>query len=72
MPSPTETAKELGRAIRAGRKTGKLTQAQLAGLCNYGRRFVIDVEAGRPQTTLLGVLTLARAVGVNIKIERPH
>ena len=72
MPSPTETAKELGSAIRLGRKASKLTQVQLAGLCNYGRRFVIDVEAGRPQTTLLGVLTLARAVGVTIRIERPQ
>ena len=39
--------KDLADIIRKKRKEQKLTQPQLAGLCNVGVRFIVDLESGK-------------------------
>ncbi|MFR8206794.1 MAG: hypothetical protein ACLU99_11110 [Alphaproteobacteria bacterium] len=39
--------KDLADMIRKKRKEQKLTQPQLAGLCNVGVRFIVDLESGK-------------------------
>lgn len=53
-----------GAAIRAGRKALKLRQDQLALATGVGRRFLIDLEAGKPSCQLGRSLLVAQALGL--------
>jgi len=65
-------AKELGDAIRAARKAQGLKQKDLAGLCNTGLRFIVELEAGKPNCRLELALKVAQAVGLKLNLEGPH
>lgn len=67
-----QNAKELGAAIRRARKAQGLKQKDLAGLCNTGLRFIVELEAGKPNCRLELALKVARAVGLNLTLEGPH
>lgn len=67
-----KTAKELGSAIRLARKAQGVTQKDLAGLCNTGVRFIVDLEAGKPNCRLELALKVAANVGVRLNIEEPR
>ena len=41
------TFEDIAIKIRNERKKQNLTQTELAGLCNVGLRFIVDVEAGK-------------------------
>ena len=40
--------KAIGAILRAQRKNMKLTQSDVAGLCNVGTRFISELENGKP------------------------
>lgn len=67
-----KTAKELGDAIRKARKTQGLKQKDLAGLCNTGLRFIVELEAGKPTCRLELALKVAHAVGLKLNVEEPR
>lgn len=64
MSTPTE----IGRAIRAARRTHGLTQEQLAELSGASTRTVREIEKGSGATSLDTVIGVAAAVGVAIGI----
>jgi transcriptional regulator with XRE-family HTH domain len=64
--------KDLGAAIRRARKAGGLLQAQLAGLCNTGPRFISDLENGKASCQLGLALKVADRVGLKIRLEGPR
>lgn len=63
------TAQELGTLIRQNRKGQGLTQADLAGSCGVGVRFIVDLENGKPTCELEKALKVARMLGIRLAAE---
>ena len=58
------SAAEFGRAVRDRRRALGLTQEELATRCGVGKRFIVDLEAGKPTSQLGKALTAASEVGI--------
>ena len=62
----SEAAFAFGALIRSRRKVLKMRQDQLALATGVGRRFLIDLEAGKPSCQLGRSLLVAKALGLNL------
>src|SRR5215468_11221764 len=62
----SEAAFAFGTLIRSRRKVLKMRQDQVALATGVGRRFLIDLEAGKPSCYLGLSLLVAEAVGLRI------
>ncbi len=60
------TASAFGSLIRGRRKALKLRQDQLALATGVGRRFLIELEAGKPSCQLGRSLLVAQALGLTV------
>jgi HTH-type transcriptional regulator / antitoxin HipB len=67
-----QSAKDIGSAVRRARKAQSLKQKDLAGLCNTGLRFIIDLESGKPTCRLGLALKVANALGLKLSLEEPR
>lgn len=66
-PSTTITsARDLGRLVRQARKRRKLSQQAFADLVGVGRRFISELEKGKPTLEIGKVLQVAAATGINV------
>lgn len=67
-PAPPEetlsAASALGVAVRQRRQALTLTQQQLADRAVVGRRFIVDLERGKPTLEIGKVLTVTQALGL--------
>ena len=61
--SASEAASAFGTFIRSRRKALQMRQDQLALATGVGRRFLIDLEAGKPSCQLGRSLLVAEALG---------
>lgn len=61
---PTSETLQFGRAIRHLREVAGLRQEDVALLANVGRRFVIELEAGKPTCELARALRVAQVLGL--------
>ena len=59
-----EAAAAFGALIRSRRKTLNMRQDQLALATGVGRRFLIDLEGGKPSCQLGRSLLVAEALGI--------
>jgi transcriptional regulator with XRE-family HTH domain len=59
-----QVAAAFGALIRSRRKTLNMRQDQLALATGVGRRFLIDLESGKPSCQLGRSLLLAEALGI--------
>src|SRR5579862_6484869 len=59
-----EMAQAFGSIIRSRRRALKMRQDQLALATGVGRRFLIELEAGKPSCQLGRSLMVARALGL--------
>ena len=64
-----QSVSDLGSIIRKQRKSLKLTQTQVAERCNTGVRFIVDLENGKPTIQMGKAIDLARALGIQIKLD---
>jgi y4mF family transcriptional regulator len=64
MPSDSELAARFGALVRERREHLKLTQDDLALSTGVGRRFIIELEAGKAKAQLGKALLVAEAVGL--------
>src|SRR6202521_6161752 len=62
----TESALVFGSLIRSRRKALKMRQDQLALGTGVGRRFLIELEAGKPSCQLGRRLLVAEALGLRL------
>src|ERR1700674_2323699 len=62
--SASEAALAFGTFIRSRRKALQMRQDQLALATGVGRRFLIDLEAGKPSCQLGRSLLVAEALGL--------
>ena len=60
---------KIGKFIAECRKKQNLTQTQLAGLCNVGLRFIVDLEAGKETCQIGKVLLVLDVLGINLVME---
>ena len=59
-------AHAFGSLVRSRRKAMRMRQDQLALAIGVGRRFVIDLEAGKPSCQLGRSLLVAKALGLDL------
>lgn len=64
------SATELGEAVRDARKAQGLRQGELALAAGTGRRFVVDLERGKPTAQLAQVLRVVQALGLSVELQR--
>jgi y4mF family transcriptional regulator len=63
-----DSAAAIGRAVRLHRKASGLTQAQAAGLCGVGARFLSELERGKETAEIGKVLRVLRGLGLVLSI----
>lgn len=63
------TASDIGALIRDQRKKQKLDQADLAKKVGVNRRWVLEVERGKPRAEVGLVLKTLHALGLTLLIE---
>jgi y4mF family transcriptional regulator len=60
------SAADIGRLIRETRERNRLSQQKLAGLANVGRRFLSELENGKPSLAFEKVIDVARALNIDL------
>lgn len=65
-----QTYEEIGSIVRTERKAQGLRQEELALAAGTGRRFVSELESGKPTVQLRAVLQVLRALGLELEIQR--
>ena len=60
------TPKDLARLIKSIRKSVGLTQVELAGLCNVGNRFIVELEQGKPTIEIGKAFHVACMLGIKL------
>ena len=63
------TAKDIGALIRDQRKKQKLDQAKLAEKVGVNRRWVLEIERGKPRAEIGLVLKTLNALGLTLSVE---
>lgn len=61
-----ESVSDLGKIVRRARRRDGLSQAQLAAMAGTGRRFVSELEAGKPTMEFERLLKVCNALGVSL------
>jgi y4mF family transcriptional regulator len=61
-----DNIEDLGQMVRGLRERRKLSQQEFADLAGVGRRFVSELENGKPTLEFAKVLQVARAVGISL------
>lgn len=69
MHTIIRTAEQLGKNIRAARKSLNLTQPELALVAGVGVRFIVDLESGKPTVQLQKTLDVLAALGADLSIQ---
>lgn len=63
---PLDSIIDLGRMVRRLREHRKLSQQEFADLAGVGRRFLSELENGKPTLEFGKVLQVARAAGISL------
>jgi HTH-type transcriptional regulator/antitoxin HipB len=61
-----DTPEALGTFLRVARRAAGLTQAEAAGLCNVGTRFLNEIEHGKSTAALGKVMQVLRGYGIRL------
>ena len=61
-----DTTADLGGVVRRARRRRELSQAGLAELAGTGRRFVSELEAGKPTIEFERLLAVCRVLGIHL------
>lgn len=70
MATPIYTPQDLARTVRATRQQLGMTQDDLALASGTGRRFIGDLESGKPTVRLDSVLAVIAALGLRVELQR--
>lgn len=66
IPHTIDNAATLGRTIRARRTSLGFSQQRIADLAGVGRRFISELEAGKPSLEFDRVLHCCAALGIDL------
>ncbi len=67
---PVRRVGDIGQLVKAARKDMKLNQQRFADLAGVGRRFLSELEAGKPTLEMGRVLDVCQAAGIDIAASR--
>jgi len=70
--SALQSIAELGKIVRKARKAMKMNQAEFAAHAGVGRRFVSELESGKPSLEFNKVLACAAAAGIDLVVKGRH
>ena len=70
MTPAIRTPQDLARSIRSTRHELGMTQDDLALASGTGRRFIGDLESGKPTVRLDSVLAVIAALGLRVELQR--
>lgn len=65
-PIYLKTPGDIGKLVRERRREFGMTQDEFAGLANVGRRFLIELEKGKPTLQIDRVLSVLQACGYDL------
>jgi y4mF family transcriptional regulator len=65
-PKIITSVKDLGHQIKIVRRERKLSQEALADLSGVGRRFLSELENGKPSLEFGKVISVANAIGIDL------
>jgi len=68
--APVYTGEDLGRVMRALRESRGWTQAELADQLGVSRRYVVEIEQGKPGLFTQRLFAALRLLGGHLRIER--
>ncbi len=60
---------ELARTVRERRRTRGMTQTDLSVLAGVGRRFVSELESGKPSLRLEQILLVLQVFGLGLHVS---
>ena len=69
LPASMTSAELLGETLRVRRLILRLTQAQAAKRAGVGRRFIVDLERGKPTLEIAKVLAVVQALGLTLRAQ---
>lgn len=61
-------AADLGQLVRLRRKQLQLTQAELAEVAGVGKRFLSELERGKPTAEISKVLQVLSVLGLDLQV----
>lgn len=71
LPSPAvRSPQDLGTVIAARRKARGYSQQEFADLAGVGRRFISEVESGKPTAEIGKILQVLTALGIDVHLRR--
>lgn len=65
------SANDVGQLVRAARHRRRMTQSDLALAAGVSRRWIVNLEAGKPRAELALVLAVLDALGTPLTVETP-
>lgn len=68
-PRLVRSSEDLGLAVASARKGRGFSQQQFADLAGVGRRFVSELENGKPTAEIGKVLQVLTALGIDIQLK---
>ena len=63
------TPADIGRAVAQARKSRKYSQQEFADLTGVGRRFISELESGKPTAEIGKVLQVLTALGLDLELQ---
>ncbi len=66
MSDSIRNAEQFGSLIRDRRRAAGINQDELAARCGVARRFIIDLEAGKPTCQIGKAITAAVELGIKL------
>lgn len=70
LKTTIHTMQDLAELVRQTRKKQGLTQADLAGISGLGRRFISELERGKPTAQVSKVLLVFNVLGISLEAIR--
>ena len=67
-----KSIREIGEFVAATRKKQGATQLDLAQMAGVGRRFIVELEAGKTSLHIGKVLRVLETLGVDLRLEEPR
>ena len=67
-----KSIREIGEFVASTRKKQGATQLDLAQMAGVGRRFVVELEAGKESLHVGKVLRVLETLGVDLRLEEPR
>ncbi len=67
-----ENAADVGRFVKTARIRRAMTQADLATAAGVSRRWLVDLEAGKPRAELDLALTVLAVLGIGLHTTTPE